>query len=253
MTMFDLTDRVVVITGGNGGIGLAMAHAVAEAGASVAIWGRNETKNDTAVTELRDAGYDALALTADVTDEASVDNAFANTLAGFGKVDTMIANAGMGFPGAIHELPLETWRQAISVNLDGAFLCFRVAARHMIDRGGGGALVGVSSTSAIHGAAANEGYSAAKAGVGSLVRGLAVEMARYRVRANTLMPGWTDTDMTAPLQGFEKFMTATMARTPVRRWGVPADMGPAAVFLSDPTLTFHTGDTIVVDGGYTVF
>lgn len=251
--MFDLSGRVVVVTGGNGGIGLAMAHAVAEAGAAVAVWGRNPDKNADALASLHDAGRPASAHEVDVTDEAAVDAAFAATVEAHGRVDTMIANAGGGFPGPIHELPLERWRQAIAVNLDAAFLCFRAAARYMIETGEGGALVGVSSTSAIHGAPANQGYSAAKAGLASLVRGLAVELARHRVRANTLMPGWTETDMTAPLLGWDKFVETTTKRTPVRRWGRPEDMAPAAVFLSDPTLTFHTGDTVVVDGGYTVF
>ena len=251
--MFDLSGRVVVVTGGNAGIGLAMARAVAEAGAEVAIWGRRADRNEAAATELRDAGHEVSAHEVDVTDEAAVESSFANTIAAHGRVDTLIANAGGGFPGPIHELPLEQWRRSIAVNLDGAFLCFRAAARHMIERGGGGALVGVSSTSAIHGAPGNQAYSAAKAGVASLVRGLAVELARHGIRANTLMPGWTETEMTAPLLGWEKFMANTTARTPVRRWGVPEDMGPAAVFLSDPTIAFHTGDTVVVDGGYTVF
>ncbi len=251
--MFDLSGRVVVVTGGNAGIGLAMARAVAEAGAEVAIWGRRAEKNQEAAEQLRDAGHEVSTHEVDVTDEAGVEGAFANSIAAHGKVDSLIANAGAGFPGAFHELSLEQWRRAISVNLDGAFLCFRAAARHMIERGGGGALVGVSSTSAVHGAGGNQAYSAAKAGVASLVRGLAVELARHGIRANTLMPGWTETDMTAPLQGWEKFMSATTARTPVRRWGRPEDMAPAAVFLADPTLVFHTGDTVVVDGGYTVF
>jgi NAD(P)-dependent dehydrogenase (short-subunit alcohol dehydrogenase family) len=141
----------------------------------------------------------------------------------------------------------------MAVNLDGAFLCFREAARHMIERGEGGSLIAVSSTSAIHGAPGNEAYSASKAGVCALVRGLAIELARHRIRCNTLLPGWTETDLTAPLRGWEKFMTNTTNRTPVRRWGTPADMGPAAVFLADPTNVFHTGDTVVVDGGYTIF
>jgi NAD(P)-dependent dehydrogenase (short-subunit alcohol dehydrogenase family) len=113
--------------------------------------------------------------------------------------------------------------------------------------------VAVSSTSAIHGAAGNQAYSVSKTGLLALVRGLAVEFARHGIRANSLLPGWTETEMTEPLLGWEKFVSATTARTPVRRWGVPEDYGAAAVFLSDPSLTFHTGDTIVVDGGYTVF
>jgi NAD(P)-dependent dehydrogenase (short-subunit alcohol dehydrogenase family) len=251
--MFDLAGRVVVITGGNGGIGLGMAEAVGAAGASVVIWGRNTDKNAAAVEHLGALGVESHAVAVDVTDEGSVDGGFANSLAAFGHVDTMIANAGMGFPGPVHQLSLEDWRRATAVNLDGAFLCFRAASRYLIERGEGGSLIGISSTSAIHGAPGNEGYSASKAAVLALVRGLAVELARHRIRCNSIMPGWTETDMTAPLMGWEKFMASTVARTPVRRWGVPADLGPAAVFLADPTLTFHTGDCIVVDGGYTIF
>jgi len=248
-----LTDRVVVITGGNRGIGAAMATACAEAGAQVAIWGRDAAANEEALGQLQANGHDAVALEADVTDEASVDNAFANTVAAFGRVDTMIANAGAGFPGPIHELSLADWRAATAVNLDGVFLCARAASKHMIQRGAGGAIVATSSTSALHGAPGNQAYSASKAGVLALVRGLAVELARHRIRCNSLMPGWTETDMTAPLQGWQKFVDATVARTPARRWATPEDMGAATVFLADPAYTFHTGDCLVVDGGYTIF
>lgn len=241
------------MTGGNGGIGLGMAHALGDAGAKIAIWGRNLDKNAAAVAELTAEHIDAYALEVDVTSETSVENGFVNTLAAFGQVDCMIANAGVGVPGPVHTLSLDDWRQAVAVNLDGAFLCFRAASRYLIDRGEGGSLIGVSSTSAIHGAPGNQGYSASKAGVLSLIRGLAVELARHGIRCNSIMPGWTETDMTAPLLGWDKFVQTTIARTPVRRWGVPADLGPAAVFLADPILTFHTGDCIVVDGGYTIF
>ena len=251
--LFDLSGRVVVITGGNGGIGLAMARAVAEAGASVAVWGRNEVKNAEAVATLETGGAMAWSTAVDVSEEEQVTAAMAATLERFGRVDTFVANAGLSLPGPIHTLPLEQWRAVMAVNLDGAFLCFRAAAAHMIERGGGGALVGVSSTSAIHGAGGNEAYSSSKTGLLGLVRGLAVELARHEVRANCLMPGWTETEMTAPLQSWERFMTRTIERTPARRWGRPDDMGPAAVFLCDPTLSFHTGDCLVVDGGYTIF
>lgn len=250
---FDLSGRVVAVTGGNGGIGLAIGGAVAAAGAAVAVWGRNEDKNGAAVEQLRAGGHRAEAYVVDVTDESSVEAATAATVSELGRIDTMVANAGAGFPGPTLDLPYEQWRSAIAVNLDGTFLTLRSAARHMVERGGGGALVAVSSTSAIHGAAANVGYSSAKTAVLGLVRGLAVELARHGIRANTLMPGWTETEMTAPLRGWEKFMATTVSRTPVRRWATPEDMGPAAVFLADPTLSFHTGDCVVVDGGYTVF
>jgi NAD(P)-dependent dehydrogenase (short-subunit alcohol dehydrogenase family) len=202
---------------------------------------------------LADVGVDAAAFPCDVSLEDDVRSAMDATLEQFDRVDVMVANAGFGLGGPIHQLPLEQWRSVMAVNLDGAFLCFRAAAAHMIERGDGGSMIAVSSTSAIHGAPGNEAYAASKAALGALIRGLAVELARHGVRCNVLMPGWTETEMTAPLRGWEKFMQNTTSRTPVRRWGNPDDMGAAAVFLADPTLTFHTGDTVVVDGGYTVF
>ncbi len=251
--MTDLTGRVVVVTGGNGGIGLGLARGVAAAGASVAVWGRNEEKNAAAVAELRSAGSRASSVVVDVADEGQVDAAMAATLAEHGKVDCLMANAGIGGGAAFVDQTLEGWRRVMAVNLDGAFLCFRAAVRHMVDRGEGGSLVGISSTSAVHGAPANQAYSCSKTAMIALVRGLAVELARSSIRANAIMPGWVETDMTAPLMGWEKFMANTISRTPARRWGVPDDFAAAAAFLADPTATFHTGDVLTIDGGYTVF
>ena len=251
--MFDLSGRVVVVTGGNGGIGLGMGAALVEAGAAVAVWGRNEEKNAAAVAELGGRGGRAAAFVVDVAEPEQVDAAMAATVAEFGRVDSLFANAGTFGPAPFLDQTLEGWRQVMAVNLDGAFLCLQAATRQLVAQGEGGSLVAVSSTSAIHGAAGNEAYSCSKTALLALMRGLAIELARHGIRCNSLLPGWTETDMTAPLTGWPKFMDATTARTPVRRWGVPADMGPAAVFLADPTHTFHTGDCVVVDGGYTVF
>jgi NAD(P)-dependent dehydrogenase (short-subunit alcohol dehydrogenase family) len=251
--MYDLSGRVAVVTGGNGGIGLGIGRALGGAGASIAIWSRNPDKNSAALSDLESSGIAASTSACDVSDEDQVREAMASTLERFGRVDVMVANAGLSLPGPIHTLPLDQWRAVMAVNLDGAFLCLREAAKHMIERGDGGALMAISSTSAMHGAPGNEAYAASKAALGALVRGMAVELARHKVRCNLLMPGWTETEMTAPLREWETFMENTTKRTPVRRWGTPEDMGAAAVFLADPTLDFHTGDTVVVDGGYTVF
>ena len=248
-----LTDRVVVVTGGNGGIGLGIARAVADAGAAVAVWGRDDTKNERARATLEDAGADVLVSQCDVRNEDAVAEAFAGTLERFGKVDCLVANAGVGRYDPFTETTLEAWRSVTAVNLDGTFLCLREAARHMVERGEGGSLVGIASVSAIHGAPRMQSYAASKAGLIAVMRGLAVELARHRVRCNALLPGWTETDMNARLRENEKFLESTTNRTPARRWGKPEDLGPAAVFLADPTYTFHTGDTIVVDGGYTIF
>lgn len=249
-----LEHRSVLITGGNSGIGLAMASAVGAAGARVIVWGRNEEKNEQAIDRLLDEGVTASAIQCDVANENEVTSAFEASvdLAG-GHIDSVFANAGTTSPRSqFVDLSLDEWRRVMSVNLDGVFFTFRAAARHMIDTGGG-SLVAVSSTSAIHGAAHNEAYGTAKTAVLGLVRALAVGLARHQIRVNALLPGWTQTELSADGYRDNRFRDATVTRTPVRRWAEPDEMGPAAVFLANPTTTFHTGDRIVVDGGYTVF
>ena len=251
--MPDLSGRVVVVTGGNAGIGLGIARGVARAGADVAVWARNEERNERAVDELRALGVRALAVGCDVTDEGQVDHALAATVEGHGKVDALFANAGTYGDAPFVEMTLHEWRRVLAVNLDGAFLALRAAARHLVERGGGGALVAVSSTAAIFGAPRRAHYAASKAALVAVVRALAVELARHHVRCNALLPGWTDTDLLEAAKAYQKFVDATIARTPVRRWGNPDDYGEVAAFLADPTIEYHTGDTVVVDGGYSIF
>ena len=251
--MGQLDGRVVCVTGGNGGIGLGMAEACAAAGADVAIWGTNPDKNAAAEARLKESGREVLALRCDVAEEDQVASAFSETVERLGKVDAFFANAGIDRMAPFTDMSLELWRSVTRVNLDGAFLCLREAARHMVGRGEGGSLVAISSVSAIDGAPMNQAYAASKAGLNAVVRGLAVELARHRIRCNSILPGWVETDLTAPGRQYEKFVENTTKRTPLRRWGQPSDIGAAAVYLADPDNLFHTGDCLVVDGGYSIF
>ena len=218
------------------------------------IWGTNPAKNEAAAEQLRATGRRILTTVCDVSSEKQVVSAFANAVDDMGKVDSVFANAGVtGTGAAFVETSLDEWRRVLAVNLDGAFLTLREGARHLVERGQGGSLVAVSSTAAIHGAARNGQYGASKAALLALVRSLAVELARHRIRCNALLPGWTETELTAPGRENEKFVANTTYRTPLKRWAQPAEMGPAAVYLADPRVEFHTGDMLVVDGGYTIF
>jgi hypothetical protein len=252
---FDLTGQVALVTGGNGGIGLGMALALASAGADVAIWGTNAAKNDAAAEQLRGHGRRVLALRCDVGDEAAVDAAFAETVGALGRVDGCFANAGVGGRGvkSFLEMTTEEWSRVLRVNLTGAFHTFRAAARHMVARGGGGVLVGTASLAAIEAAPKSEHYAATKGGMISMVRAMAVEFARHGVRAHAILPGWIETDMTANAVATEGFRTKVLPRVPMRRWGTGADFGGIAVYLMSAASRYHTGDTFVIDGGYSLF
>jgi len=252
--LVDLTGKVFVITGGNGGIGLGMAEGIVKAGGAVAIWGRNEEKNGRAVEDLRNLGGRAEAYVCDVSDERQVADTLAHTTADLGRLDGLFANAGRPGTGTrFIDLPLEEWRAVMAVNLDGVFLTLRDAAKYLVGQGQGGSLVAVSSTAAIHGAAGNEAYGAAKTALNGLVRALAVALARYNIRVNSLLPGWTRTEIAERGYANDVFREATTRRTPVRRWADPSEFREVGAFLADPTQTFHTGQEVCVDGGYTIF
>jgi NAD(P)-dependent dehydrogenase (short-subunit alcohol dehydrogenase family) len=255
---FDLSGKVALVTGGNRGIGLGMAEALAQAGATVAIWGTSGERNREAVARLEKAGGRAFAQEVDVADEKAVEEAMAEAARELGRIDTVIANAGIGGgASSFSEMSLEIWRKVMSVNLEGAFFTCREACRHMAERARagdpGGSIVVTSSLAAISGAARNEAYAATKGGVISMIKAIAVEHARYGVRANAVLPGWIATDMTAGAQESPAFAQKVLPRVPARRWGRPEDFGGIAVYLASDASAYHSGDTFVIDGGYAIF
>lgn len=252
--MIDLTGKVFIVTGGNGGIGLGMAEGIALSGGSIVIWGRNADKNTAAVAQLESLGGKATAHVCDVSDEEQVVETMKRSVEDFGRLDGLFANAGRGGTGKkFIDLPLDEWRAVMDVNLDGVFLTLREAARVLVEQGEGGSLVAVSSTSAIHGAAGNEAYATAKTGLNGLVRALAVALARHQIRVNSILPGWTITELASGGYENDKFREATVKRTPARRWAEPSEFRQVGAFLADPSQTYHTGQEVCVDGGYTVF
>jgi NAD(P)-dependent dehydrogenase (short-subunit alcohol dehydrogenase family) len=255
---FDLTGKVALVTGGNRGIGLGMAEAMAHAGADVVIWGSSAEHNGRAEAKLSDLGVRVLTRRVDVADEAAVVEGMAEAVARLGRVDAVFANAGIGGGAAsFSEMTTEIWRRNMAVNLDGAFFTLREACRHMVARAEagdpGGSLAVTSSLAAVDGAARNEAYAATKGEVITMIKAIAVEHARYGVRANAILPGWIATDMTARNQDSAKFNERVIGRVPIRRWGEPADFGGIAVYLASDASRYHTGDSFLIDGGYAIY
>jgi NAD(P)-dependent dehydrogenase (short-subunit alcohol dehydrogenase family) len=259
MSIFDLNGKAAVITGGNGGIGLAMAKALVDAHCAVSIWGRNADKLQSAAKELGARGGNVHAVSCDVTDPNDVQRSFTAAVDRFGRIDGCFVNAGTGGGGrrSFLERTPEEWRRMFDVNLDAAFHVLQTAARHMVANAEagrpGGRLVATSSIGALFGVARNEHYGASKAALNALIRALAVELARHGVTANAILPGYSDTEMTAGLFANEKFRDAVIPRIPMRRFGRVEDFGGIAVYLMSDASAYHTADCIIIDGGYSAY
>lgn len=255
---FDLSGKVALVTGGNGGIGLGMAQALAESGSDVVIWGSNPEKNAKAEAQLRAAGRRVLAQQVDVSNEQAVDEAMSTAVEALGRLDTVIANAGISVKGTpFVEYDTAAWRKVMAVNLDGVFFTFRAACRHMVERAKagdpGGSLMAISSLATVDGAPRGEHYAATKGALLAMVKAIAVEHARYGIRANSILPGWIATEMTEAAQGNDKFNANVISRVPLRRWGRPEDFGGIAVYFASDASRFHTGDKVLIDGGYAIY
>jgi NAD(P)-dependent dehydrogenase (short-subunit alcohol dehydrogenase family) len=252
--MPELSPHATVVTGGNSGIGLGIAEGLAAAGGDVAIWGRNPERNSAARERLAVHGNRVHACVCDITDPAAVNAAFEQTVSALGRIDSCFANAGVGPRGTrFLDMPLEEFRDVMSVNLEGTFLVLQGAARQMVAQGDGGSLVAVSSLTALQGQPRGQHYGASKSGVVAMIRGCAVELARHGIRANAILPGWVDTPMAHETLTAPKIKDRVLSRVPVGRWGRPEDFASIAVYLASPGSAYHTGDAILIDGGYNSF
>ena len=252
MTLFDLTGKVAVVTGGNGGIGLGMARGLAAAGCDVVVAARNADKSSRAVKELEGLGVRAAAIAVDVADEPSVETLIARAVDAFGRIDIVVNNAGTNVRKPPEELALAEWHHVMDTNLTSAFLVSRAAYPHM-KRQGGGKVINIGSMMSIFGVRFAPAYAASKGGIVQLTKVMATAWAGDNIQVNAVLPGWIDTELT---QGARKQIAtlhdSVLKRTPAGRWGVMADMSGVAVFLASPASDFVTGTAIPVDGGYSI-
>ena len=248
--MFNLTGKVAVVTGGNGGIGLGMARGLARAGACIVVVGRNAAKSQAAAAELQALGTEAAAIEADVVDEASVAGLMAQVAECWGRLDILVNNAGINIRKPAQDLSLDEWRSVVDTNLTSAFLCAR-GAYPLLRGAGGGKVINIGSMTSIFGASFAPAYSASKGGIVQLTKALATSWAADRIQVNAVLPGWIDTELTrtARLQ-VAGLHERVLARTPAGRWGEPDDLAGVAVFLASRASDFVTGAAIPVDGGY---
>jgi len=252
MKLFDLSGRVALVTGGNGGIGLGMAQGLAQAGAAVVLAGRDAAKNSAAVAALTRAGARAFAVQGDVRDKAACQVLVDAATKAYGRLDILVNNAGINIRKQPQEYSPEEWHSIIETNLSSAFFCSQAAYPAML-RAGGGKIINIGSMMSLMGAAFSAPYGASKGGIVQLTRGLATAWAKDKIQVNAVLPGWIDTDLTRQsrkqVSGLEERVNA---RTPAGRWGTPDDMAGIAVFLASRASDFITGTAIPVDGGYSV-
>jgi 2-deoxy-D-gluconate 3-dehydrogenase len=247
MNLFDLKGKTALVTGGNGGIGLGMARGLAEAGATVAIAGRDKSKNAQAVKAL---GGKTIALEADLRDEKSCRAMVEQAAERLGRLDILINNAGTNVRKAPQDYSMEEWKLVLDTNLTSAFVASQTAYPHL-KRAGGGKIVNIGSMMSIFGASFVAPYGASKGGIVQLSRALACAWAKDNIQVNAVLPGWIDTALTRKArQDIAGLHERVLARTPAARWGEPEDLAGIAVFLSSQASDFITGTAIPVDGGY---
>jgi 2-deoxy-D-gluconate 3-dehydrogenase len=250
--LFDLTGRVALVTGGNGGIGLGMARGLAAAGASIVIAGRNLAKSQAAVAELSTGGVKAIALTVDVNDADTVKAMVADTLTALGRIDILINNAGMNVRKAPDKLALEEWDSVIRTNLTSAFVISK-AVYPAMKQAGGGKIINIGSMMSIFGASFSPAYGASKGGIVQFTRSCAIAWAPDNIQCNAVLPGWIDTELTQNARReVDGLHDRVLARSPSGRWGAPGDFAGIAVFLASRASDFVTGAAIPVDGGFSV-
>ena len=249
---FDLSGKVAIVTGGNGGIGFGMARGLAGAGATVAIVGRNQTKSDAATAELRERGAKAISVSADVTDEAAVAAMTERVQRELGRVDILVNNAGINIRKAPHALSLAEWESVMATNLTSAFLCSR-AVYPMMKEAGGGKIINIGSMMSIFGTSFAPAYAASKGGIVQFTRSCAVAWAADNIQVNAVLPGWIDTELTQRArEQVDGLHDKVLARTPAARWGELTDFAGIAAFLASGASDFVTGTAIPVDGGFSV-
>jgi 2-dehydro-3-deoxy-D-gluconate 5-dehydrogenase len=252
MSLFDLSGRVAVVTGGNGGIGLGMARGLSAAGATVVLAGRNAEKAAKALSELKATGNKAEFSEVDVTSEASCRALIDGAAERHGRLDILVNNAGTNIRKAPDVLKLEEWHKIMDTNLTSAFVCSHAAYPHM-KKAGGGKIINIGSMMSIFAASFSPAYAASKGGIVQFARACATAWAKDNIQVNSILPGWIDTDLTkGARREVEGLHERVLARTPAGRWGDPKDFAGIAVFLASPASDFVTGTAIPVDGGYSV-
>ena len=250
MNLFDLSGRVAVVTGGNGGIGFGMAQGLATAGATVVVAARNREKSETAVRALTALGAASEFIAVDVAVAASCDALVQQTVARLGRLDILVNNAGMSIRKPPQDYAIAEWQQVLDTNLTGAFALCQAAYAPM-KRLGGGKIINIGSMMSIFGGAYAAPYSTSKGGIVQLTKSLGTAWARDNIQVNAVLPGWIDTELTRDArEQVPGLNERVLARTPAGRWGVPEDLAGIAVFLAAPASDFVTGAAIPVDGGY---
>jgi 2-dehydro-3-deoxy-D-gluconate 5-dehydrogenase len=251
-SLFDLSGRIAVVTGGNGGIGRAIALGLARAGASVAVLARNEEKNHLVLAELKSIGRPALVSRLDVTDRAALAPAVEQVERALGGIDILVNNAGIvALTGGVLNETADIWDNTVETHLNASFLLSQLVAKSMVHRTSGGKIINLASMYSIFGSGLVPSYSAAKGAVVQLTKSMAIELASYNIQVNAIAPGWIETDMTDAVRN-SPMNDAILARTPAKRWGKPDEVIGAAVFLASHGADFITGVTLPVDGGYSV-